>query len=344
MSQPAPGGGAERLDWYMARANAAYYAGHDPFADFTTAPEITQAFGEILGAWAAVTWQAMGAPAEVLLVEAGPGRGTLMADALRLVGRVAPAFGRAIRLHLVDTSPRLRAAQAEALSGSGIVPAWHDRLDDLPDEPFILLANEFLDALPIRQLLRTAGGWLERWVEGDRFVLRDTDLQPVALPGRSVAQGEVLELCEPAMDAVRFLARQLSRQPGAALFLDYGSDRPGTGDTLQALRHGRPSPPLEHPGEADLTAHVDFPLLAHLAREEGAAVHGPDGQGAFLDRLGLFARTERLARGRPPEQVRALVDGAHRLAAPERMGRLFKVLALCHPAMTLPGFDGGGAS
>ncbi len=328
----------------MARANAAYYADRDPFADFTTAPEITQAFGEILGAWAAVTWQAMGAPDPVLLVEAGPGRGTLMADALRLVARVAPAFGRALRLHLVETSPRLRAIQADALSGAGIAPTWHDRLDNLPDAPFILLANEFLDALPIRQLLRTAGGWTERWVEAGRFVLRDTDLQPTALPGRSVAQGDVLELCEPAMAIVQHMASRLSRQPGAALFLDYGSDRPGTGDTLQALRHGRPSPPLEHPGEADLTAHVDFPLLAHLARDAGAAVHGPDGQGAFLQRLGLFARTERLARERPPEQVRALVDGAHRLAAPERMGRLFKVLGVCHPSVALPGFDGEEAA
>ncbi len=338
------GTAAERLDRFMARANAAYYAGRDPFADFTTAPEITQAFGEILGAWAAVTWQAMGAPDPVLLVEAGPGRGTLMADALRLVGRVAPAFGRAIRLHLLETSPRLRASQAEALSGTGVVPTWHDRLDTLPDGPFILLANEFLDALPIRQLVRTAGGWMERWVEGDRFVLRDADVQPVAVPGRSVAQGDVLELCEPAMAVVRHLTERMSRQPGAALFLDYGSDRPGTGDTLQALRQGRPSPPLEHPGEADLTAHVDFPLLAHLAREAGAAVHGPDGQGAFLDGLGLFARTERLAQGRPPEQARALADGAHRLAAPERMGRLFKVLGLCHPTMALPGFGREEAS
>ncbi len=332
-------GDSERLDRFMARANAAYYAACDPFADFTTAPEISQAFGEILGAWAAETWQAMGAPDPVLLVEAGPGRGTLMVDALRLVFRVAPAFGRAIRLHLVETSPRLRASQAGALSGTGAAPTWHDRLHDLPDLPFILLGNEFLDALPIRQLVRTAGGWMERWVEAGRFVLRDTSAQPVALPGRSVAQGDVLEVCEPAMEIVRHLAWRLSRRPGAALFLDYGPDRPGTGDTLQALRQGRPSPPLQHPGEADLTAHVDFPLLAYLARDAGVAVHGPDGQGAFLGGLGLFARTERLARNRPPEQARALVDAAHRLAAPERMGRLFKVLGMCHPTMgSLPGF------
>ena len=330
---------AERLDRFMARANDAYYAGRDPFADFTTAPEISQAFGEILGAWAVVAWQAMGAPDPVLLVEAGPGRGTLMADALRLVARVAPAFRKAIRLHLVETSPRLRAVQAAALSPSGISPTWHDRLDLLPDAPFILLANEFLDALPIRQLVRGTGGWLERWVEHGRFVLRDTGAQPTALPGRAVAPGDVLELCEPAAVIVRHLAERLSYRPGAALFLDYGPDRPGTGDTLQALRNGASSPPLEHAGEADLTAHVDFPLLAHLARQAGAAVHGPDGQGAFLAGLGLFARTERLARDRPPEQARSLVDAAHRLAAPERMGRLFKVLGMCHPGMgTLPGF------
>ncbi len=328
---------AERLDRFMARANAAYYATRDPFADFATAPEISQAFGEILGAWAAVAWRAMGAPDPVLLVEAGPGRGTLLADALRLVARVAPDFATALRLHLVETSPRLRAIQAAALPGHAIT--WHDRLEDLPKGPLILLANEFLDALPIRQLVRAEAGWHERHVEAGGFVLLDGAPPPAPLDRRAVAPGEVLELCEPALAAVRHLADRLAREPGAALFLDYGPDQPGHGDTLQALRDGRPADPLADPGSADLTAHVDFPALRDVALSRGAAVRGPVGQGAFLSELGLFARTERLARDQPPAQARALVDAAHRLAAPDRMGRLFKAMALCHPSLgSLPGF------
>ncbi len=328
---------AERLDRFMARANAAYYATRDPFADFATAPEISQAFGEILGAWAAVAWRAMGAPDPVLLVEAGPGRGTLLADALRLVARVAPDFAASLRLHLVETSPRLRAIQAAALPGHAVT--WHDRIEDVPVGPLILLANEFLDALPIRQLVRTGTGWSERHVEAGGFALRDGAPPPAPLDGRAVAPGEVLELCEPALAVVRHLSDRLAREPGAALFLDYGPDRPGNGDTLQALRDGRPADPLANPGSADLTAHVDFPALRDVALSCGAAVRGPVGQGAFLSELGLFARTERLARDRSPAEARALVDAAHRLAAPDRMGRLFKAMALCHPSLaSLPGF------
>jgi len=156
----------ERLDRFMARANAAYYATHDPFHDFTTSPEITQVFGEILGAWAAVVWEQIRRPDPVLLVEAGPGRGTLMADALRTIRRVAPAFGEALRLHLLETSPRLRALQAERLPDA----TWHDGLETLPDGPLVLLANEFLDALPIRQFVRRGAEWRERFVEGGKFV------------------------------------------------------------------------------------------------------------------------------------------------------------------------------
>ncbi|MCQ8279554.1 SAM-dependent methyltransferase [Acetobacteraceae bacterium KSS8] len=321
----------------MARANAAYYAGRDPFADFVTAPEIAQAFGELIGAWAAVCWQSMGAPDPVLLCEAGPGRGTLMADALRLAARVAPAFRAALRVHLVETSPRLRAVQAEALAGAD--PVWHDTIDALPDGPMILIGNEFLDALPIRQMVWTpAEGWRERFVRAGAFVLEPAEAPP---PGEApVVAGQVMEFCEPARAIVAGLARRVAETPGAVLLLDYGPDRPGSGDTLQALRDGQPAPPLETPGEADLTAHVDFPALRAIAEKAGAVVWGPESQGAFLSALGLFQRTEQLARGKPPEQARALVDAAHRLAAPERMGQLFKAMALCHPSMGVsPGFS-----
>lgn len=335
----------ERLDHFMARANGAYYATHDPFADFTTAPEIAQVFGEILGLWAAVSWDLLGRPAPVLLAEAGPGRGTLMADALRAIGQVAPGFAAALTPHLIETSPRLRAAQGAALPPvwAGRTD-WHECLDSLPDAPLLLLANEFLDALPIRQFVRRGAGWTERHVADGAFVEC-----PAAPPDRAgppddlpitAAEGAVVEVCEPALDFVAGLAARLARRHGAALLLDYGPAGPSLGDSLQALRAGRPADPLAAPGDADLTAHVDFPTLAARARAAGAAVHGPLPQGVLLTRLGLFQRTDRLARGQPPARAAGLIAAARRLAEPHRMGRLFKALALCHPSCpTPPGFE-----
>ena len=314
----------------MAGANAAYYATHDPFADFTTAPEITQVFGEILGLWAAVAWDGAGRPDPVLLAEAGPGRGTLMRDALRAVRRVAPAFAAALRLHLVETSPRLRAIQAAALPDA----TWHERLEDLPPGPLLLLANEFLDALPIRQFVRRGDGWTERFVEGGAFTERAADD-----PGRDAAEGEVVEVNEAAQGVARILAARIATEGGAALVLDYGPAGSAPGDSLQALRSGRPSDPLADPGSADLTAHVDFAAFAEAAAGR-VAVHGPVQQGPFLARLGLFQRTGVLARTQPPARAAALVQAAQRLAEPDRMGGLFKALALCQPgAPTPPGFE-----
>jgi NADH dehydrogenase [ubiquinone] 1 alpha subcomplex assembly factor 7 len=347
----------ERLDGFMARANAAYYATQDPFRDFTTSPEITQVFGEILGLWAAVTWELIGRPDPVLLVEAGPGRGTLMADALRATGGVAPAFKAALKLHLIETSPRLRAVQAERLPGA----EWHDGLDTLPEQPLLLLANEFLDALPIRQFVRRGGRWLERFVadgrflecaarsppphplpqgEGENFGLNS----PPPLAGGGGAEGAVgntvYELNEPALAIASALGNRLSARPGAALFLDYGPEHSAPGDSLQALSKGQPAFPLANPGTADLTAHVDFAAFAAAARNAGAAAHGPIPQGLFLTRLGLFQRTDRLARSRPPAHASAMIEAARRLAEPNRMGRLFKALALCGPGCpTPPGFE-----
>ena len=335
----------ERLDIFMARANAAYYATHDPYADFTTAPEITQVFGELLGAWAAVQWQAMGAPDPVLLIEAGPGRGTLMADALRAAA-VLPRFRAALRVHFVETSPRLRTLQAAAVPDS----VWHDTLATVPDGPAIILANEFLDALPIRQFVARAGAWAERYVQDGIFVEQPrTAIRavPVEAPLANVffgrldangcgTEGVIHEVNEPACAFVYAVARRMAAQGGAALILDYGPARSGPGDSLQALREGRPADPLAEPGAADLTAHVDFATLASVARQAGAAVYGPRAQGPVLADLGLFQRTGRLAQTQAPARAAALVQAAQRLAEPDRMGRLFQVLAIQHPALPPP--------
>ena len=342
MSQP------ERLDRFMARANQAYYATRDPFADFTTAPEISQVFGELLGAWAAVVWQAMGRPDPVILAEAGPGRGTLMADARRLIGRVAPDFAAAIRLHLVENSQRLREVQGNALRPYGM-PVWHDQIESLPDGPLILIANEFLDALPIRQFRRGPDGWLEHHVVQDAPLRQGCSLWLASGPPpgpaglREVPEGGCIESNEPALDWVGWLSQRLASQGGAALLLDYGPGEAGYGDTLQALKDGASCDPLGPAGEADLTAHVDFPALREVA--SGAHlpdihVHGPMPQGHLLERLGLFARIERLVRSQPPGQGGALVEAAHRLADPARMGSLFKAMALCHASLGIPpGFE-----
>ncbi len=355
----------ERLDQFMARANAAYYAGRDPYADFTTAPEISQVFGEIIGLWAAVTWELLGRPRPVLLVEAGPGRGTLMADALRAIGQTAPGFRAALSVHFVESSSRLGAAQVVQVPEA----VWHDNLATLPDEPMLLVANEFLDALPIRQFVRRVDGWTERYVEDGGFVELPSPSPcgrgaggggswveggvrcsaapfPRPPPARgggvsySYAPFAIFELCESALALAATLGERLVERPGAALFLDYGPAESTAGDSLQAIRDSKPADPLAEPGRADLTAHVDFAAFANAARAAGAAIHGPIPQGIFLTRLGLFQRTDRLARGKPATTALALIEAAKRLAEPDRMGRLFKALALCHPACPIPpGFE-----
>ncbi len=321
----------ERLDAFMARANAQYYATHDPFADFTTAPEISQAFGEVLGAWAAVTWEGMGRPERVVLAEAGPGRGTLMADALRGVARVAPAFRAALRVHLVETSPRLRAVQAAAVPDA----AWHDRVEELPGGPLILLANEFLDALPVRQIVRRGEGWVERFVAEGAWVESPDESHPHPGPLPPAGEGEVREFRDPAL--ARYFGERLRASAGVALFLDYGPLASGPGDSLQALRDGKPAEPLADPGSADLTAHVDF---AAFARDAGVPAYGPLPQGKFLTRLGLFGRIHRLAQTLPWREAARMTEAGRRLAEPDRMGALFKALALTSPGLARPaGFE-----
>jgi SAM-dependent MidA family methyltransferase len=328
----------ERLDRFMRRAAAAYYAGREPFGaggDFTTAPEMTQAFGECLGLWAAIAWQGMNRPDRVALVELGPGRGTLMADALRAIAEMAPGFRAALRVHLVETSPRLRQAQADRLGTA--VTAWHDDIGSLPPTPSIILANEFLDALPIRQFVRRGGRWLERFVAGGAFEEHPAEAAP-PLPAEA-EEGAVQEVGEPARAVVAALAAHVAAHGGVALFLDYGPEHGGFGDSLQAMTSQGSADPLAAPGAADITAHVDFAALAEAGRAAGATVLGPLPQGVFLARLGLFSRAAILARMDPARAAQHLA-AAQRLAAPEHMGRLFKALCLCHPeVLPLPGFE-----
>ena len=330
----------ERLDRFMARAVAAYYArAATPFGragDFTTAPEICQAFGEVLGAWCAVTWERMGRPDPVVLAECGPGRGTLMADALRAVAQAAPAFRAALRVHLVETSPSLRDAQERALPGQ--VAAWHDDIATLPPGPLLLLGNEFLDALPIRQFIRRGGAWMERHVQDGAFVeLPATDLP--RLPAEA-PEAAVKEVSEAALAFVAALSARLATQGGAALLVDYGPGAPAFGDTLQAVAAQQTGlDPLAEPGTRDLTAHADFPTLADVAREAGAAAFGPLPQGLLLQRLGLMTRAAMLAQARP-RLAGEILSGAERLVAAEGMGRLFKALALCDSRLgPPPGFE-----
>ncbi len=324
----------------MARSAAAYYAGPDPFGrggDFTTAPEISQAFGECLGLWAAVVWQLMGQPAPVRLVELGPGRGTLMADALRAVAEVMPAFQAAATVHLVETSPGLRAAQAQRVPGA----QWHDTADAVPPGPAIILANEFFDALPIRQFVRRGGQWRERFVQDGAFLEAPLEASAEAAPPlpAEAPEGAVSEHGAAGLAIASALAARLRDQGGAALVLDYGPAGDALGDSLQAIAaHGR-ADPLATPGSVDITAHVPFAALAGAGRAAGAAAHGPLPMGLFLQRLGLMSRAAILARS-SPRHAGLILSGAERLVAPEGMGRLFKALCLCHPGLaTPPGFE-----
>ena len=329
----------------MQHPRLGYYATRDPLGaagDFITAPEMSQIFGELIGLWCAEVWARMGGPDPVLLVELGPGRGTLMADALRALA-VAPDFRRALRLHLVETSPALRALQARTLATAA--PTWHERLDAVPAAPLLLVANEFLDALPIRQFERRGGGWHERRVglapdgRALAFALDPAPSPSAALipPRLSAApDGSVAEVCPAALGLADELARRLARDGGAALFIDYGQGQSACGDTLQAVRQHRYHPVLEAPGSADLTAHVDFEAFAGAARAAGARTCGAVTQASFLRALGIELRVRQLVANASAETSAAIRGGVRRLIDAGEMGTLFKVLALTHPDLPMP--------
>ncbi|WP_034160834.1 class I SAM-dependent methyltransferase [Sphingomonas sp. ERG5] len=320
---------------FMGAANAHYYATRDPLGaagDFTTAPEISQMFGELIGLWCADLWDRAGRP-DIAWVELGPGRGTLAADALRAMATI----GLKPPVHFVETSPVLRAAQAERVPGA----TWHDSVSTLPDDrALIVIANEFFDALPIHQLVRTIGGWHERLVACQDLLflpIAGKQVPETILPPhlREAPPGSIVETSPASVAIVRDLAQRIVAQGGAALVIDYGYEGPAVGDTLQAMRaHGFVNP-FDNPGEHDLTAHVDLATLAAAAQSESAARFGPVDQGALLVTLGVAARAAALSAAAPGRAAGIAAD-RDRLIGPEAMGTLFKALAVTAPAWPAP--------
>jgi SAM-dependent MidA family methyltransferase len=338
------------VDHYMRLCLVAYYARGAVFGargDFITAPDISQVFGELIGLWAAHCWQAMGEPARLRLIELGPGRGALMADALR-AAKVLPGFHAAIELHLVETSSALRAMQARALDSAAIAPRWHESLDAAlggSAAPSLLIANEFLDALPIRQFQRRDGAWRERLVglNGEGRLCFGLHPEPARLSDAPDApEGAVMERAAEAESVVALTARHIAAHGGAALFIDYGADHAGMTDTLQAVKRHRFVDVFETPGEADLTAQVDFARMARVAKAAGAAAQPLATQGDFLNALGIGARISRLCANATPDHAAAIIAAADRLtdiSSPTAMGALFKALCLRHQGLPpLPGF------
>lgn len=319
-----------------------YYITRDPLGragDFTTAPEISQMFGEMIGLWLASQWDADGRPDPFVLAELGPGRGTLMADALRAAGAV-PGFTEAAEVWLVETSPVLRAAQADTLAAHA--PHWADSIDALPDAPLYLVANEFFDALPIRVFRCETSGWAERMVHLDETGALAFGFAPPlpvgALDGVEADDGALIETAAPGEAIAEEVGARIAQSGGAALIIDYG-DWDGTGDTLQALSGHAYTDPLAAPGEADLTAHVRFKPLAEAAEAGGAAMAGFTRQGVFLEHLGITERAQRLAATLSSEALEAHVAAHRRLLHPDEMGALFKTLALRpHGKPPVPGF------
>ena len=320
-----------------------YYATRDPFGaggDFTTGPEISQMFGEMVGLWLVQAWADQGCPKNPRLVELGPGRGTLMADILR-TAKVAPEFLMDLEVVLIEASPVLQEMQADKLRGLGADISWQPQFDDsLADRPLFLVANEFFDALPVRQYVKADRGWCERMItekDGElAFALAPVPLPPAAQPAglEAAPAGGVYETSPAATALAEDIARIVATRGGAGLIIDYGyAARTGFAETLQAVGGHRFADVLAEPGEDDLSAHVDFAALSAAGKRGGAQLSGPVTQGAFLANLGITERAEQLMKANP-EQAQDLLAAVERLIGHEAMGQLFKVLALMPPSVT----------
>ncbi len=327
-----------------------YYITQEPFGaggDFTTAPEISQMFGELIGLWAGSVWRQMGSPEAINLIELGPGRGTMMQDALR-AAHVMPEFRAAVSVHFVEISPVLEQRQRQFVGGLGVPFSWHKTLEEVPDGPAIVLANEFFDALPVHQAVMCADGWHERVIkidETDKFrfaIARD----PIPLFEQLLPRGlraQIGEIFEWRGDQFALeLGRRVKRSEGAALVIDYGHAKSAPGDTLQAIGKHQYADPLQTPGLIDLTAHVDFQSLADAAESMGARAYGPLDQGEFLRRLGIESRAVALKNTAAPSKAMEIERALQRLTGPagRSMGQLFKAMGFGHPKLgPLPGFE-----
>jgi NADH dehydrogenase [ubiquinone] 1 alpha subcomplex assembly factor 7 len=341
---------AEYMRLCLTHPQYGYYINRDPLGaggDFVTSPEISQMFGELIGLWMAAVWRLMGAPENLRVVELGPGRGTLLLDALR-AGRVVKGFPEAIVLHLVEISPALQQLQQRRLQNLDAAMLWHEALEDVPPGPAIIIANEFLDALPVHQAVKQPDGWHERVVEvaaDGNFafgIARDTlPVFEAAMP-RELRRAPVGAIFEWRSDRVALELGRRMRSEGAALIIDYGHARVGLGDTLQAVAAHSFTDPLCTPGEADLTAHLDFEALAQCAESMGARIHGPIRQRDFLLRLGIENRAGALKANVSQEQAADIEIALSRLIAEgaRGMGELFKAVAIADPKLgPLPGFE-----
>jgi NADH dehydrogenase [ubiquinone] 1 alpha subcomplex assembly factor 7 len=327
-----------------------YYVTRDPFGakgDFTTAPEVSQMFGELLGLWAAMVWRIMGSPEDVRLIELGPGRGTMMRDALRAM-TVTPDFRKAIVVHLVEISPKLEKTQRDTLGKSGAVIHWHRTLSEIPAGPAIILANEFIDALPVHQMVKQAEGWHERVVALNAAGNLVFGLTPHPVPHfervlpKRVRDAPIGSIYEWRSDNDAFEIGRRVRDNGAALIVDYGHSQSAIGDTLQAVGQHAYTDALGDPGSVDITAHVDFEAVGMAAESMGAAQHGPIEQGDLLLRLGIEARANALKAAALPEKKAEIDAAVTRLTQGGQtgMGRLFKAMALADPKLgPLPAFE-----
>jgi SAM-dependent MidA family methyltransferase len=341
---------AQYMTLCLTHPRHGYYMTRDPLGtagDFTTAPEMTQMFGELIGLWACSVWRQMGSPENLRLIELGPGRGTMMLDALRAV-QVVPAFRQAIVLHFVEISPALEKRQRQALAGTDVAVEWHKALEDVPPGPTIILANEFFDSLPIQQAVLCVDGWHERVVRigNDEHLQFAHARDPMPLFEQmlpeDLGQAQIGDVFEWRADQIALeLGRRVERSKGAALVIDYGHAPSAVGDTLQAVRSQKFADPLAAPGLVDLTAHVDFQALARAAESMGARAQGPVEQGPFLRRLGIANRADALKRAAPPQKAAEIETALDRLTSEARtgMGRMFKAIGFAHRALgPLPGF------
>jgi len=336
---------AEYMSLALLHPEHGYYMRLDPLGeagDFITAPEISQIFGELIGAWLAEQWIIMGKP-QAALIELGPGRGTLMNDVLRATKSVA-GFHEAMSLHLVEASPILQQKQRGLLAGKHPNLQWHTSFDDIPQKPLLLIANEFFDALPIRQFIHNENKWQERMVGIDNdcltFICHPCESRDPVVDNLDASRrwhdNIIYEHSQPSLDITSSIARHIVAHDGAALMIDYGYAGGSRGDTLQAVRHHRYHDTLTEPGMADLTAHVDFDALKQAALAVGAAAHGAVTQRDFLMRLGGELRLARLSKNATPAQKSAMLSAWKRLISEDQMGDLFKALCVTHPKHPKP--------